>query len=566
MGRKISLTFIVLLIFISNNTTNIAQEKEPPNFYWVPMRDDIRLATDVYYPKNCQYHPCPVILIRTPYNKTGAKMYGDHFANLGYIAVIQDTRGRFMSEGKMYAFINDAEDGYDTIEWIAQQKWCNGKIGAFGGSAVGIINYQIAKLSPPHLVCQVNSVAGASLYNGLYYQNGVFRLELVTGWLAKTKWDLDNLKLILTHPEFDEFWQNYDVELNVTKVNVPILHITGWYDVFQQSTINAFTEINKNGGNNAKGKQMLIIGPWTHAVGGGQKQGDLEFPKNVNFDVNKELVIPWFDYWLKQKPAVVDEKPAVKYYVTGDVSVKHRNWNKWETAKNWPVPATDVKFYFHENSVLSTMLPQNEKEEIFVFDPRNPIPTVGGNNLFIPSGPKVQQPVEKRGDVINFDSEVLVKPVNVTGRIKVILYASSSERDTDFTAKLCDVYPDSKPVLVTDGIIRAKYRNSFTTAELLEPNKVYKIEIDLWSASIVFNKGHRIRVTISSSNFPRFTLNPNTGENIYVDTVTINNLLNTAAVGKWQPFGEKDNFKKATNMVYHNIEYPSHIRLPIVDK
>jgi putative CocE/NonD family hydrolase len=285
------------------------------------------------------------------------------------------------------------------------------------------------------------------------------------------------------------------------------------------------------------------MGPWTH--GGwrkGTKQGELTYPENAakppkNVDDGR-----WFEYWLKGVDNGIMKEPAVAYYVMGDTSDSNAPGNQWRTADGWPPPAKETPYYLRKDGRLHAELPApDEPPQSYQYDPKNPVPTVGGNNLNMPAGPFDQRHVENRPDVLLFTTPVLEQPLEVTGRIKVILWASSSAKDTDFTAKLTDVYPDGRSMLVLDGIIRARHRDSMEREDFVEPGKIYRFEIDLWSTSLIFNKGHRVRVAVSSSNFPRFDANPNTGKQ------------------SW----EEQNPIAATNTVYHDAEHPSHILLPV---
>jgi len=508
----------------------------------VPMRDGVRLATDIYLPDG--EGPWPVILSRTPYGKNRAK--GKGLTRQGYVFVMQDFRGRFESEGQNLPFIGcgwgEIRDGYDTIEWIASQPWCNGKVGTAGGSALGITQVLTAGAAPPHLVCQRISVAAGSLYHHAAFWGGVFRKNLVEGWLRGNRFDPESLRLMLSHPDYDSYWRAYDASTRSSVIVVPALFQGGWFDCFSQGTIDAFLWRQNDGGEDARGKQKLLMGPWTH----GRKQGELKFPENSRRPPGPIAdAVAWFDFWLKGVDNGIARVPAVTYYVMGDTSDPDAPGNEWRTSDVWPVPAEATPFYFREGGRLIRKPPEGaEKPDSFKYDPKDPVPTRGGNNLGLPKGPMDQRPVENRPDVILFTTEELTEPIEVTGRVKVKLWASSSCKDTDFTAKLTDVYPDGRSMLLLDGIIRARHRNSLETEELMTPGEIYQFEVDLWSTSIVFNKGHRIRVAVSSSNAPRFDPNPNTGD----------------------PFRANDKTVVAENTIYHDADHPSHILLPVVKR
>jgi hypothetical protein len=547
MKRPLRRSFLLPVLIPFVCVAVLAQEPAAPNAaaktpYMVPMSDGVKLATDVYLPSGAG--PWPVILSRTPYGKNGAR--GAAAATKGgYAIVLQDIRGRFESEGKGMAFINDGwgrnQDGYDTVEWVAKQPWCNGKIGTNGGSYLGCVQNLLVCTRPPHLVCSYANVAASNLYSQAAYIGGAFTKKLVEGWLESNKWHPDNLKIMREHSSFDDYWKQIDCETMYPNAVTPMVQKGGWYDIFSQGTINSFMILQNNGGPEAKGKQKVIMGPWTHGGRRGGGQGELIYPPTAK---SPEALseVRWFEYWLKGVDNGIMKEPPVYYYVMGDTSDPNAPGNQWRTAASWPPPAKETPYYLRADAQLVPEAPPaNEPSQSYDYDPKNPVPTRGGNNLNIPAGPMDQRPVENRPDVLLFTTPVLDQPLEVTGRVKVVLWASSSAKDTDFTTKLCDVYPDGRSMLVLDSIIRARHRDSIEREDFMEPGKIHKFEIDLWSTSIIFNKGHRIRVAISSSNFPRFDANPNTGAQ------------------SW----EEKNSVVAKNTVYHDAEHPSHILLPV---
>ena len=512
---------------------------KPTQTVMVPMRDGVKLATDIYLPDG--KGPRPAILFRTPYGKGGAQGQAVLANQHGYAFVSQDIRGRFGSEGVDYpVFGHDGwgknQDGYDTVEWVAAQEWCDGKVGTVGASANGITQNMMAPSRPPHLVCQYVAVAFSSMYRQAAYQGGAFRKSLIEGWLRGNRFSPENLKEIRTHPDYDDFCRQFDAELVAHRVNVPVMFVGGWYDIFNAGTINSFLTIQKKGDGGARGKCRLVMGPYGHGRSEDLIFPNTEYPKSVS-------MLNWFDIWMKNNGKGIDEIPVVQYFVMGDPADSRTHANVWKTASDWPVPAKIRPFYFNTKGKLRPRPPKKEDAQLsYEYDPNNPVPTIGGANLIITKGPRDQRPVEGRPDVLLFTSEELKKPVEITGPVKVRLWASSTAMDTDFTAKLCDVYPDGRSMIVLDGVIRARHRNSMEKSELMKPGKIYEFGIDLWSTSLVFSPGHRIRVAISSSNSPRFEPNPNTGK----------------------PSGMDDEAKVATNTIYMNAKYPSHILLPVV--
>jgi predicted acyl esterase len=512
---------------------------EPSKMVMVKMRDGTRLATDVYLPEGDG--PWPAILIRTPYGRKGTGGFAERVTGRGYAYVAQDFRGRFDSEGEDYpVFVHggwgEHQDGYDTVEWIAEQKWCNGKVGAVGISAPGIALNMMAPSRPPHLVCLYVGVAFSSMYHQAAYQGGAFRKSLLEGWLESNKFDPKNLETIRAHPDYDDFWKAIDPERVADRVSVPTMFLGGWYDIFTAGTINSFVTINKKGGAAARGKCRLVMEAYGHG-----RSEDLVFP-NTNHPKAADTM-NWFDLWLKRDGAGIEQIPVVQYFVMGDPNDPNTPGNQWRTANDWPVPANVRRVYFHADRRLRLEPPEEVFGALtFKADPKNPVPTIGGANLNIDKGPKDQRPVEGRDDVLLFTSPPLPQHVEITGPVKVKLWASSTAPDTDFTAKLCDVYPDGRSMIVLDGIIRARHRNTMERSELMERGRIYEFEIDLWSTSLVISPGHRVRVAISSSNAPRFEPNPNTGK----------------------PSGTDDETQVATNTIYINADRPSHILLPVV--
>ena len=487
------------------------------NEYMVEMRDGIHLATDVYLPKN-NNSTHGTILIRTPYDKASYDYLstGNTFAGNGWPTVIQDMRGRFASEGIDTVFKNAHTDGPDTLAWIADQSWSNGKIATYGASALGINQYYMAGANPPNLACQFIRVATPNLYEHAVVQGGEFRKYLVELWLEGQGSTYILQEYFENENYTMDYWTNVSLEDNWQDVNVPAIHIGGWYDCFAQGIIDGFMGYQYHGGPGAKGKSKLIMGPWTH--GEGQQQGELVYPENANDNFSFDMFADMIEQFTMDGPDDFDMWPSVSYYVMGDVDNRSAPGNEWRHADDWPVPSTDLECYFHENGGLDTLSPEKEDSITFAYDPTNPVPTLGGQNLNMDKGPYDQRPIEARGDVLLFTSKILTEPVEATGLVKARLYVSSDCPDTDFTVKLSDVYPDGRSMLITDGILRMRNRNGFDHWEFMESGEIYEIEVSLWSTSYIWNTGHRVRVAISSSNYPRFLNNPNTADPITKNT------------------------------------------------
>lgn len=529
-----------------------------------PMRDGVNLSTVYYLPQGTG--PWPSILVRTPYDKLSPLLGGGPFMKFmqnGYALVVQDTRGRFKSEGTQEPFLTDADDGYDTVEWIAKQPWSDGKVGTIGLSAMGITQLQMAIAQPPHLKCMYVGVGAMSLFGGSVYEGGELRKELAIKWLASNKFPPDALMQFLEHPTFDAFWKKVDTAYNISKFNVPAVHFGGWFDIFQQGTIKGFELAQAQGGPNARGKQKLIVGPWVHAGMISARQGELRFPSNSVYMLDFRDQLQWFDDCVEGKDTGVFNEPAVRYYTMGDVNEKSPYWNIWQTGDTWPPANTPTRYYLHADGTLSTVKPTGAGDSRkYKYDPKNPVPTIGGGNLHIKSGPMDQQAAEGRKDVLLFTSEALKEPVKVSGPLSAVLYVSTSACDTDFTVKLTDVYPTGQSILLLDGIQRGMFRNSLEKPEPMKPGQVYEMRVNLWDTSYVFNKGHKIRIAVSSSNFPRFSANRNACD-AKLDKTAMLKDYDLVKRNKWVPVIEGQKYVVAQNTLYLGRDRASYVSLPL---
>jgi predicted acyl esterase len=488
-----------------------------PKNNMIPMRDGVKLATDVYVSKTTT-QPHGAILIRTPYNKNLLLGTGMSWAQSGWPTIIQDMRGRYGSEGNDTVFRNDHTDGPDTLAWIADQTWSNGKVATFGGSALGITQYMTAGANPPQLACQYIQVATPNMYKHAMYPGGEFRKNLVEGWLAG-QGSTYVLPELWAHENYTlDYWTNVSLEDNWQDVNVPAIHIGGWYDIFTQGTIDGFCGYQYQGGSGALGKSKLILGPWTHGGAGSKTQGELTYPDNCIDNFSQALFWQMADEYTMSGSTAFDSWPAVTYYVMGDVDDANASGNEWRSADSWPLPCTERAWYLQADGSVQTTVPAGSQQFTYAYNPANPVPTLGGGNLLIAAGPYDQRPVENRSDVLTFTSPVLLQPYEATGAITARLFVSSDCPDTDFTVKLTDVYPDGRSMLITDGILRMRNRNGADHWELMNPGTVYQVDVDLWSTSYIWNTGHQIRIDISSSNYPRCLNNPNTADGIYQNT------------------------------------------------
>ncbi|MBI2842837.1 MAG: CocE/NonD family hydrolase [Armatimonadetes bacterium] len=507
----------------------------------------MKLATDVYLPPGPG--PFPIALARTPYDKSGTATTAAQGVELGYAMVVQDTRGRYASEGRGLPYIGDGWwgqwDGYDTLEWIAKQPWCNGKIGTWGGSALGATQLGLAGTGTTRLTCAHIQAAAPTSYHRGIYPGGVFKKSMIEQWIKTTNYPPQAIEPWIGHPVYDDYWRMRDPAFRFKYVNAPAIHIGGWFDTFSQGTIDAFVGFQKHGGKGARGKQKLLMGPWPHGllIASDKSVGELAFPQYRTPPT--QVLDTWrvFDHYLKGIKNGIEQEPPVIYYVMGDANDPKAPGNVWRTASDWPpVKAKATPFYLSTHRTVSGVKPTGGSLS-YTYDPKDPAPTVGGPQWTMPPGPIDQRKVEARPDVLVFTSDPLTEPIEVTGRLKAFLWASSDAPDTDFIVKLCDVYPDGRSMNICEGVLRARFRKSFSEETFMKPGRVYRFEIDLWSTSIIFNKGHRIRVDVTSSSYPGYDPNPNTGE----------------------PFRGSDRTQVAQNTIWFGGKYASHILMPILD-
>jgi len=493
----------------------------------IPMRDGKSLKADIWLPaKTGEF---PTILMMTPYNRKllGASLPDPAFVeNLldreHYAYVIVDWRGfhgskdaktsrllRLLRHETLLSQLSD--DGYDTVEWVAKQPWSNGKVGMWGPSALARIQYFTAATRPPHLVCAVPAVSSYGYSYDTYYFGGVLKQGYLD-ILGRVGYGLQ--RQVLNHPSDDQFWRNLASLTNFNRIDVPMLIITGWYDLYPEGALAAFANLRRFGGPRARQNARLLIGPWHHTAVGKLTQGELQFPQAENVNVSETR--QFFDYWLRgQENNGWDRRPLVRYFQMGR--------NQWHEANSFP-PAnlSQSAYYLHGGKILSPSPPKiNLFSSSFRYDPDNPSPTVGGMNVLLPklaesaamgAGPRDQrQRVEGRGDALVFTTEVLTNEVRFEGDAMVKLFVSSDREDTDFAIRLCDVYPDGRTMLIADGIQRMRFRDSQSREELMVPGRIYPVTVRLSPSAYTFLKGHRICVIVTSSNYPRFAVNPNVG-------------------------------------------------------
>ena len=613
-------------------STGVGALQEAPQFgvlqsernLMVPMRDGVKLATDIYRPAisgKPTDTKLPLLLHRTAYGKTGERLVAiaKFFTRNGYVVALQDDRGTYDSEGVQYKYIGMGRDGYDAVEWLARLPYTDGQVGMWGTSYAAHTQATAAILNPPHLKTLVLNQGGVQ--NGWDHKirnHGAFELAQQVGWAfsqlaeqtnhpeAKAlvmaekpsdwigvlhgKRGLNPLTIapnfeeyifdMMTRGDYDAYWQQPDVNWSAHYANtsdIPMMHITGWYDSYAGGTIANYLGLSKL----KKSPMKLLVGPWLHSRNTQSNAGDVEFGAEAAIpDFHEGMHLRWFDRFLKGRNNGVTEEPPAQIFVmgTGD---GHKDQNGrlfhggyWKTVQSWPLPETRfTKYYFHEGGVLQPQVPSvDTPPTVYTYDPRDPVPTIGGafsSTAGLAAAGAFDQrerpfdsdkttgvlgskppylPLRARADVIVFQTEPLAEDVEVVGPIVVNLFASSTAVDTDFTAKLIDVYPPSKDfpagfeMNLTDGIVRARYHRSPDRAEFLKPGEVHEFRIEPFPTANVFKKGHRIRVDISSSNFPRFDVNPNSGE----------------------PVGMSRRLVVADNSIFHSATHPSHVTLPLV--
>jgi putative CocE/NonD family hydrolase len=559
----------------------------------VAMRDGPKLATDIYRPARGNQvvnQRFPTLVSRTPYNKAGIGKDVEILTRHGFVVVNQDCRGRFASEGEFYAFLNEGKDGYDTIEWAAAQPWSNGKVGTFGGSYVAWNQHHAAMYRPPHLEAMFAIVGGANFYQEYGYPGGAPNLgwpmwllgsarssqqaganaeataRLTETGKQSTAWVREEPKKrrevfngfpyhqrmyddLIAHPNFDEYWKQrgwHTAGYYRDIKDVPTLFLTGWYDYFGPGSMRNFAALAAS----QKTAKKLIVGPWPHGVGG-RECGDVWFGEAAGIPT-MAYIADWFGHWLKGKPLALIGSEAVRTFRMGGgdgsrtSQGRMNHGGEWRTTTTWPpAAAKSARYYLHTGGGLRMTAPREAgKPSAYNYDPQNPVPTIGGRYgggatprcaqdqvcKFDILGCKDANPLTSRPDVLSFATEPLTAPVEATGFVRARFWVSSDAPDTDYTAKLVDVYPNGYTLIVGDGQIRARFRNSFEKPEPMKPGKIYEVTVDLGPTSNLFATGHRIRLDVSSSNFPNIEPNP----------------------------------YKARNAVYHDASRSSYLELPVI--
>ncbi|NND32337.1 MAG: CocE/NonD family hydrolase [Saprospiraceae bacterium] len=578
-------SFVLLFVGTFLTTAQVSNDIRILRYQAVPMSDGVVLYADVYLPVDAGRYP--TIVVRTPYGvqRDGMHQTMTRMAQRGYAVVLQDVRGRYESEGIWEPFRDEAEDGTATIEWAAAQPFSNGKVATQGGSYLGHNQWAAASQKPPHLVAIFPGVASTNIYANWLSMGGAFRLSFNYGWgvvrmpnriMLPQYWHTadfttENLKYQnilrhlplntgdiqsaggvvqhyrdwLTHESYDEYWKSISDEERFAQITVPSHTYGGWFDIFVQGTVNGYVGMRNHGGTpEARSGARMIVGPWGH--GPSRAFGGVEFGDHAYVDLI-ERQIDFYDYHLKGiDNGIGDEKPVRIFYM---------GINKWQSEDDWPIPGTNFTGLYltsegKANSVtgdgkLTFNQVSNSGQDGYRYDPLLPVSTTGGNNCCgtpTAAGPRDQREIEAREDVLVYTSDFLTEPVTIAGQVTMKLFAATDGPDTDWMVKLVDVAPDGYAMPVSEGILRAKFKDGLDKINLLTPNEVYEFEIAMTPTANVFLPGHRIRVDITSSNFPQFARNLNTGA----------------------PLGSSAETRVAQQTIYHGGARLSQIILPVV--
>ena len=547
----------------------------------VPLRDGLSLSADVYLPLD--RGPFPTVVQWTPYESTRDRFvaWGVFYAERGYAAVVVDVRGRYESDGEFAAYTRDGEDAFDTLEWVAGREWCSGRIGTWGRSYGAIVQWQLAPLAHPAVACMAPHVIMDDYFADCHYVGGAFQLGLSLG--AALIWStsigavtgeragrlmlnprvLRHLPLAeldvqaigrevacwrewLAHPVDDQYWQA--IRHRPEAMTVPVFQQCGWYDAYAGSTMRTSQALDGHV------PQRVLMGPWSHEEEHTRVVGGHDFGPAAS-RVIREDDLRWYDQWLKELDTGILDEPPISLFVMGA--------NRWRRESEWPLPGTVFTPWYLRSGGRANSHPGDgrlsvdapgagEPADTYEYDPADPVPTVGGNNSILTMtqhalepvlpGPADQRPVERRDDVLCYTSEPLDEDVEVTGPVEAVLYAASSARDTDFIVRLSAVQPDGRALFLCEGILRARYRHGLDRMELLEPGEVAEYRIRMYPTSNLFRRGHRIRIDVTSSSFPRFSRNLNTGEDVATGT----------------------RMEVARQTLLHTHEHPSHVLLPVV--
>ncbi len=546
------LQLILMLCFLSNPDSLAAFQdidlgSVTELHQMIPMRDGKHLSAYLYFPQGAG--PWPVLFEQryADIRGAGTRKTAARLAEAGYVVAMVNYRGTYQSEGTWVGYRalgwGELKDGYDACEWLATQSWSTGKTGTFGSSQAGYAQNFLAVTQPPHLTAQYMVDTGLSLFHEGYRIGGTTRPARFKSLSQVAREPADNDRLLeewFAHPHYDSYWRDEDCSLHFEKMNVPCFTIGSWYDFMNQGSIASFQGRQHHGGDNSRGKQQLIIGPWLHGrLNKGNKVGDLVYPENAIWPEHEHM-IRWFDHWLKGKDNGVEQEPAVRYYVMGAVGEDAAAGNIWRTADDFPPSAKMTPLYLAADGQLSAIAPVAETgSTTYVSDPKHPMEILGTGF----PGATDSRAFEQQAEVRTFTTEPLDTPTEWTGRIRTEFYLSSTAADTDVIVRVSDVYPDGRSILIVDYPQRLRYREGFDHEVLMTPGEVVKVAFDVGWISQIFNKGHRIRITVASTGAPLYEPNPQNGEPATIEF--------------------PDDAVSAMNTIHHNRSHASRILAPV---
>jgi predicted acyl esterase len=537
---------------IAQNTASAKTEFDPApvteQHQMIPMRDGLKLSAWLYFPPGAG--PWPVLFEQryADIRGEGTRKAAARLAAAGYVVAMVNYRGTYLSEGRWQGYRalgwGPLKDGYDVCEWLGTQKWSTGKVGTFGSSQAGYAQNFLAVTQPPHLAAQYMVDTGLSLFHEGYRIGGTTRPLRFRSLAQVCRDPMDNDRLLeewLRHPTYDDYWRDEDCSLHFDRMNVPCFTIGSWYDFMNQGSIASFQGRQHHGGAGSRGRQQLVIGPWLHGrLNKGSQNGQLTYPPHAAWPEHEHM-IRWFDRWLKGQQNGVDAEPPVRWFVMGAVGENDAPGNVWREADDFPPASTTLPLYLQQNGLLSQQAPDSEiGSTSWISDPLNPCQIPG--TAF--PGAADARSFEQQPEVRTFTTETLSEPVEWTGRIKAELWLSSTAPDTDVIVRVSDVYPDGRSILIVDYPWRLRCREGLDKEVLMQPGEIVPVRFDVGWISQIFNRGHRIRVTIASTGAPLYEPNPQNGKPLTLEM--------------------PPDATTATNTLHHNRTHASRILAPVM--
>lgn len=506
MRRSVEMAMVFLLCWLGIAASLFSDTPKippPDRMIEIPMRDGVKLPANVYFPHKELGKKFPCVLVRNPLGKDAVEPMWLSLTERGYVLVVQSTRSCCDETGKTVPYLTDGwsddhkpADGYDTVQWLASADFCSSIISTVGLSATGITEFLLAPASPPNLCCQYIEMAAPSMYQYVVYPGGLFRKEMIEGWLQIHSRHPSVIDWLKNRPCYDPFWSRFNAIDYADQVRVPQLHLGGWFDLFLQGTLDAFYAAQQHSQSEVRQKHKLIIGPWGHRYRWSNKMGDFslspaQLAPPINITQEK-----WLDYHAKNIKNGVEEAPPVQYYVMGPFDGSASKGNKWRSAASWPPQEAEYQRFYFSSDKLFQKEPSDKKPLLLPFDGASPVPTIGGRNLFIPDGPRDIKELFSRNDIAAFYTEALQEDVEVTGRLWANLYIGDLEKQQDVCLRLVDVWPTGEHYLIAEGATHIPKKEDSNTKD---PQFVI---VDLWSTSMVFAKNHKIGLLVSASNYP----------------------------------------------------------------